>query len=49
LRLITGIPARSSRSECRTKPPRTGAKPQPRVNGAQALAKAGADKHSSLT
>ena len=28
----------------RTKPPRTGAKPQPRVSGAQALAKAGAHK-----
>src|SRR6202162_3844787 len=29
----------------RTKPPRTGAKPQPRVSGAQALAKAGAHKY----
>src|SRR5690349_7265491 len=44
LRLIPAFPQGNA-----VTPPRTGAKPQPRVSGAQALAKAGAHGHSAAS
>src|ERR1700740_761059 len=53
LRLIPGVSVAAEPhvppGKRRITPPRTGAKPQPRVSGAQALAKAGAHGHSAAS